>query len=360
MWPVTRTGRTVESGAPGFVRRCRTTSAEWHIMSFSTPPPCSCPCQNHGMWGPLCSSAARARYGRPVSAAPRAQRMAWPCVTAGANAWFSRYSWAIPDCFTTSATRFASAKFRASGFSDAIPLSSAVPRASVSAISSTFSMRASFRPHSHTASMAGSATISAMDRYALVWPRSSRRARAAISSARCRVGLHTPSTSASRTAWNAWRWKRALNPLPMNPTPSRLPAIPSPVSRFPSVRVADAQFGERLGRAALPLGDESVADVAQVLHAQLAREEARRCEVAETVEEGDARRVLGLRLLRPGDIVQQRGPLAVGARQERLPPAVVALVVEPGQPATHGGLEVRVVAQHEVHELGHPGVGGAP
>src|SRR2546425_10418720 len=29
----------------------RSTSAEWHIMSFSTPPPCSCPCQNHGMWG---------------------------------------------------------------------------------------------------------------------------------------------------------------------------------------------------------------------------------------------------------------------------------------------------------------------
>jgi hypothetical protein len=57
----TRTGRTVASGAPGFVRRCLTTSTEWHIMSFSTPPPCSSPRQNQGMCGPECSSAARAR-----------------------------------------------------------------------------------------------------------------------------------------------------------------------------------------------------------------------------------------------------------------------------------------------------------
>ena len=61
MRPVTPTGRTEERGAPGLVSRWRTTSTEWHIMSFSTPPPCSFPCQNQGMCGPLCSSAARAR-----------------------------------------------------------------------------------------------------------------------------------------------------------------------------------------------------------------------------------------------------------------------------------------------------------
>ena len=61
MWPVIRAGRTDDVGFPGSVRRCRTTSAEWHIMSFKTPPPCSFPCQNQGIWGPLCSSAARAR-----------------------------------------------------------------------------------------------------------------------------------------------------------------------------------------------------------------------------------------------------------------------------------------------------------
>ena len=90
MWPVIRTGRTVDSGSPGFVRRCRTTSAEWHIMSLRTPPPWSRPCQNHGSCGPLCSSAARARYGRPVVAAPRAQSSSRPRSTWGANTWFSR------------------------------------------------------------------------------------------------------------------------------------------------------------------------------------------------------------------------------------------------------------------------------
>ena len=85
-----RTGFTVESGSPGLVSRCRTTSAEWHIMSLSTPPPWRSPRQNQGMWGPECSSAARARYGRPVSAAPRAQSSSRPRSTWGAKHWFSR------------------------------------------------------------------------------------------------------------------------------------------------------------------------------------------------------------------------------------------------------------------------------
>ena len=54
-------GRMLCRGAPGFVSRKRHTSTLWHIMSVSTPPPCSSPRQNHGMCGPLCSSAARAR-----------------------------------------------------------------------------------------------------------------------------------------------------------------------------------------------------------------------------------------------------------------------------------------------------------
>ena len=90
MCAVTCTGRTSDERLPGSVSRWRTTSAEWHIMSFSTPPPCSAPCQNQGMCGPPCSSAARARYGRPVVAAPRAQSSARPCSTCGANTWFSR------------------------------------------------------------------------------------------------------------------------------------------------------------------------------------------------------------------------------------------------------------------------------
>src|SRR5207249_4367266 len=272
----------------------------------------------------------------------------------------------MPACVTSSATRFASATLRASGFSQAIPLSWPLPRAIVSAISSTFSTRAKFGPHSHTASIAGSVTSWAMDGNAFASPTSSRRARAAISSACCGVGLHTPRTSASRTAWKACRWNRALKPLPMNPTPSRLSGItlpPSPFTAFSpspaSSPVTHSQFRERLRGTALPLGDERVADVAQVLHAQLAREEPRSREIAEAVEAGDARRVLSLRLLGPGDVVQQRGPFGVGAGDERLAVAVVALVIEPGQAAANRRLQVRIVAQHEVHELGHAGVGRA-
>src|SRR6266513_26539 len=247
-----------------------------------------------------------------------------------------------------------------------MPFSSPLPRTTASVISSMFSMRASLRPHSQRASISGSATISAMERKALVWPRSKWRARAAVSSACCLVGLHTPRTSASRTAWNACRWKRALKPLPMHPTPSRrsaigLPLPPSPAfSPSPASRpVAHPQLRQRLGRAALPLGDERVADVTQVLHTQLAREEPRSREIADAVEEGDARRVLALRLLGPCDVVQQRGAFGVGAGDERLAVAVVALVIEPGQAAAQRRLQLRVIAQHEVHELRHAGVGGA-
>ena len=73
-----------------------------------------------------------------------------------------------------------------------------------STISSMFSMRAWFGPLSQIASMAGSATISVIDAYALQAPTSSSRASAATLSALSRRGLHTPSTSASRTARNAW------------------------------------------------------------------------------------------------------------------------------------------------------------
>ena len=45
---------------------------EWHIMSLSTPPPWSSPRQNHGVCGPLCSSAARARVGAAGGARSRA------------------------------------------------------------------------------------------------------------------------------------------------------------------------------------------------------------------------------------------------------------------------------------------------
>ncbi len=85
MCAVIRRGRTEERGAPGWVSKCFTSSTEWHIISFSTPPPCKSPRQNHGACGPLCSSEARARYGRPVLAAPRAQILDRPASICGAK-----------------------------------------------------------------------------------------------------------------------------------------------------------------------------------------------------------------------------------------------------------------------------------
>ena len=36
-------------GLPGSQSRKRAASRLWHIMSLSTPPPCSSPSQNHGI-----------------------------------------------------------------------------------------------------------------------------------------------------------------------------------------------------------------------------------------------------------------------------------------------------------------------
>ena len=44
---------------------------------------------------------------------------------------------------------------------------------------------------------------------------------------------------------------------------------------------------------------------------------------------------------------------------KRLVEALLALAIEPGQPAAHRRLPRRLIADDEVHELGHAGVGGA-
>src|SRR5205807_10426690 len=97
------------------------------------------------------------------------------------------------------------------------------------------------------------------------------------------------------------------------PIPSRLAVILVSVIRegWEWLFVPHAELRERLGRTAVPVRHEGVADVAQVFDAQLAREEARGGEVAETVEERDTRGVVGLGLLGPGDGVEQGRPLGV-------------------------------------------------
>jgi hypothetical protein len=93
---------------------------------------------------------------------------------------------------------------------------------------SMFSRRVKFGPQIQMQSISGAATIASIDGYACASPTRRVRASAAASSARSRLGLHTPRMSASRTPCHARMWNRALNPLPMKPTPSRPRPIVSP------------------------------------------------------------------------------------------------------------------------------------
>src|SRR5690242_3527806 len=67
--------------------------------------------------------------------------------------------------------------------------------------------------------MAGSATMSVIDLYALQSPTSSCLAYAAAAAAFFLFGLQTPRTSPSRTPVQPSMWNFALNPEPMKPTP---------------------------------------------------------------------------------------------------------------------------------------------
>src|SRR3954447_14186364 len=117
--------------------------------------------------------------------------------------------------------------------------------------------------------MAGSATRSLMEWYGRAGPTSSLRARSAALPACSRLGLQTPSTSASRTPVNAWRWKRALKPLPITPIPSRLFAIPSGL-----ILIAHAELLERRLGTAFPFWYERVAPILQILDPHLAGPES--------------------------------------------------------------------------------------
>src|SRR6476646_10745208 len=121
--------------------------------------------------------------------------------------------------------RRASAALRARGFSQAMPTSFA-PRERASTMRSMFSMRAWLGPQIQMQSISGAATISSMEAKARASPTRRERARAAASSAWPACGLHTPRTSASRTAIQDLMWNRVMNPLPMNPTPRRPRAMP--------------------------------------------------------------------------------------------------------------------------------------
>src|SRR6267378_464777 len=370
IWADTFTGRMLERGVPGRVNMNRATSTLWHIISLSTPPPCNSPCQNHGMCGPLCSSAARARYGRPVSAAPRAQISSRPRMMSGANSWFSRYPVFNPTLCARAATFFASATFRARGFSQARPRSVPAPLFMAPTISSMFEMRAWLGPHSQSAFIAGSATMSRMDLYGLASPTSCSRASAAVAAAFFSLGLQTPRTSASRTDVHDWMCKRALKPLPMNPSPRRslLISFSTWVLRHTArsrsqakvlwveLGVSDAELRQRFRRTAIPIRIECVADIAKVFHSNAAGPEAGRSEIAESIEEGDAIGHRGWCARGPRNVVQDLLTLSDTHVGKGLSESGRRLRVDPSEAGAHPLLVAWAVRHDEVHELGHAGI----
>ncbi len=96
-------------------------------MSDSTPPPCRVGSQNQLLCGPPCSSAARANVSGPIVAATGAScsRAFWITFM---WIWFSKYAVGAPISRASATTRRASARLRASGFSQISPLSWAPSR----------------------------------------------------------------------------------------------------------------------------------------------------------------------------------------------------------------------------------------
>ncbi len=68
--------------------------------------------------------------------------------------------------------------------------------------------------------------------------------------------------------------------------------------------------------------------------------------------------MLGTGLPGPRDVVEHRRPLGVRAVEEALAEPVVALPVEPGEPAPDPDRVGQFLGQDEVEELRHAGVGG--
>src|ERR1019366_9643003 len=81
-------------------------------------------------------------------------------------------------------------------------------------------------------------------------------------------------------------------------------------SRVPHPEVIKCRLG-----TSLPLHHPGISDIADVLHAHLAREKSARREIAHAVEELHARAHLRLRLGGPRDLVEHRA--ALGVRTDR-------------------------------------------
>ena len=245
MWPVTRTGRTVDERlarlreqVPHDERRVAHHVVE-HAAALQRRPARTTACAAR------CAPRPRARGTAGPSSrrrAPRAARV--PSRPAARRAGSRGSRSASPTRATSSRDLLRLGDVARERLLAGEPSQRAAARSRSRARSPRRSRCArGSGPQSQIASIAGSATMSAIDAYALRVADVERRARARPRcSAFSRFGLQTPRTSASRTPTNACMWKRALKPLPMKPTPSRRSAVIRPgIARVHQV-VTDAEL----------------------------------------------------------------------------------------------------------------------
>ena len=213
------------------------------------------------------------------------------------------------------------------------PRSVPAPRSIASTISSTFSMRAWLGPQSQMASMAGSATMSAIDAYGLRVADVELAARAAAAAAALRrvgapdaahVGVaHRAGTPAGGSA--------ALKPLPMKPMPRRLESRvivrpSSPPSSNPTRRRTSGGGPSNRGSARCRHSD--------VPHARGRGVVASRRQVAERAKNARPPSDLG-RPRQETDLVADRRHFIRGERREIAPVPELRLLVEPLQSPDH-------------------------
>src|SRR5437773_568209 len=115
--------------------------------------------------------------------------------------------------------------------------------------------------------------------------------------------------------------------------------------------VADAKFLQSFGRTAVPVGREDISHVAEFLHADLARPEACRGEIAKAVEEADAISHRCRRFPRPGNVVEDRLALRLAGVGECFCKSRFGLSVDPGESAAHPLLAARTIRHREIHEF---------
>src|SRR5262245_61210298 len=129
-------------------------------------------------------------------------------------------------------------------------------------------------------------------------------------------------------------------------------AVATTSSAICSLFIADSQLLQRRIRTAVPLVEERVALVLQILDPHLRRPEATGGEIAEAAEERYDLMEATIRVRRVGDLVEDGVALCIGQGGEPLVITLLAQAIDERQASAHRHLSRRRVHHHEIHELG--------